>query len=334
MTGWRLAVTAIAVIASGAWPLAVVWLMIGEDFSWPRLLLVGCGALVTLAAGLSLAWWSAADRASVRQVRQAMDRVAATGDLGPTHEISDPGVSGSFHHLLASWQESRMRQERRITEVGHDLRNPLTALRVNVELLLSLHRGDRPRGLPPEQLRALERDVLTQLDEFAGLIDDLVDLSGDAAGPVRFDAVVETACERARCRRGDVEVQVTTMPWLVRGDGGALGRGVTNLVDNAVKWSPSGGVVRVRLARDGDRRAVLTVADSGPGVAVGERDRIFDRFYRPPDVRNTPGSGLGLAIVKDAVEDVGGSVEVGESGDGGALFTAHVPGSPGQHRPS
>jgi two-component system, OmpR family, sensor histidine kinase MprB len=104
---------------------------------------------------------------------------------------------------------------------------------------------------------------------------------------------------------------------------------VTNLVDNAVKWSPAGGTVRVRLARADDRWAVLTVADSGPGVDPGERDRIFDGFYRPPDARDTPGSGVGLAIVKEMVEDVGGRIAVDESGDGGALFTVEVPGSPG-----
>lgn len=331
MTFRRLASAVVVVLALGAWSLMAAWLLTGdvEDLGCPPFLLVGGGALITLAAGLSVAFSAATGRAPARRLRESMERVADTGDLRPIQETPDEGLTRSFNHMLASLQETQVRQERRITELGHDLRNPLTALRVNVELLLSLHRDDRPRALPPEDHRELERDVLTQLDEFAGLIDELVDLSGGAAGPVRFDAVVETACERARCRRGDVEVQVTTTPWLVRGDGDALGRGVTNLVDNAVKWSPSGGVVRVRLTRDGDRRATLTVADSGPGVDPGERDRIFDRFYRPPDVRNTPGSGLGLAIVKEAVEDIGGDIDVGESGDGGALFTARVPGSPG-----
>lgn len=332
MTVRRLAVAVIiVVVALGGWFLTASWLTTAgeEGLGEARLLLAGYSVLIALVAGLSVALVATVGRTSTRRLTRSMERVTATGDLRPVPETSGGELTRSFNRMLASLRESRSRQERRITEIGHDLRNPLTALRVNVELLLSLHRDGQSRALPPEEHRELERDVLTQLDEFAGLIDDLVGLSGEDSGPVRFDAVVETACERARCRRGDVEIQVATTPWLVRGDGGALGRGVINLVDNAVKWSPSGGTVRVRLARDGDRRAVLTVADSGPGVDPGEHDRIFDRFYRPPDVRDTPGLGLGLAIVKEAVEDVGGRIDVSESGDGGALFTAEVPGSPG-----
>lgn len=331
MTVRRLASAVIVVLALGVWLLTASWLTaVGEESRGEsRLLLAVYSVLIALVAGLSVALLAAVGRTSTRRLAQSMERVAETGDLRPVQETSEERLTRSFNHMLASLRESRSRQERRITGLGHDLRNPLTALRVNVELLLSLHRDDRPRALPPEEHRELERDVLTQLDEFAGLIDDLVDSSGGGADSVRFDDVVETACERARCRRGNVDIQVTTTPWSVRGDGGALVRGVTNLVDNAVKWSPAGGTVRVRLARADDRWAVLTVADSGPGVAPEERDRIFDGFYRPPDVRDTPGSGVGLAIVKEVVEDVGGRIAVDESGDGGALFTVEVPGSPG-----
>ncbi len=107
------------------------------------------------------------------------------------------------------------------------------------------------------------------------------------------------------------------------GDTTALSRAVTNLLDNAVKWSPSGEVVVVQL-----HEGVLSVADSGPGIDAADRPHVFERFYRSEGARALPGSGLGLAIVAEAVAQHGGVITVSDSPTGGARIDAALPGRP------
>lgn len=112
-------------------------------------------------------------------------------------------------------------------------------------------------------------------------------------------------------------------PWLVRGDARLLERAVTNLLDNAGKWSPENGTVTVGL-----RRGELRVADSGPGIPQADRPLVFDRFYRASDARMLPGSGLGLAIVRQVAEQHGGTVRVDATETGGAVLVLTLPGTP------
>ena len=111
------------------------------------------------------------------------------------------------------------------------------------------------------------------------------------------------------------------------GEATALERAVTNLLDNAVKWSPPGGDVMVSLDN-----GTLKVADSGPGIADADLPHVFDRFYRSTDARGMPGSGLGLAIVRQAAQRHGGSVSAGRAPAGGALMILELPGRPGAER--
>jgi two-component system sensor histidine kinase MprB len=119
----------------------------------------------------------------------------------------------------------------------------------------------------------------------------------------------------------DVELE----PWRVVGDASSLERAVTNLLDNAAKWSPENGVITVRLVQ-----GVLTVDDQGPGITEEDLPHVFDRFYRSRESRTMPGSGLGLSIVASVAERHGGGVQAGNTPEGGAALWFHVPGSPGQ----
>jgi two-component system sensor histidine kinase MprB len=109
-------------------------------------------------------------------------------------------------------------------------------------------------------------------------------------------------------------------PWVVEGRPAAIERAVTNLLDNAAKWSPPGGQVRVAL-----HGGELTVADQGPGIAEEDLPRIFDRFYRAPAARNRPGSGLGLAIVRQVATAHAGTVTAERNEHGGATFRLRLP---------
>jgi two-component system sensor histidine kinase MprB len=147
-------------------------------------------------------------------------------------------------------------------------------------------------------------------------------MSRDPA-PLDLADVVNQAVDRVRLRAQDVSIDVDLSPWMVIGEPQLLERAVTNLLDNAAKWSPPGGEIRVRLT-DG----VLTVADDGEGINADDLPHIFDRFYRSSEARTLPGSGLGLSIVKRAAERHGGTVEVASEHGHGTTFTLLLPEAP------
>jgi two-component system sensor histidine kinase MprB len=135
--------------------------------------------------------------------------------------------------------------------------------------------------------------------------------------------VVDRATSRVRLRAPRSVFDVATLPWWVVGESGALERAVTNLLDNAAKWGPSGGTITVRLAN-----GVLTVDDEGPGIDPADLPHVFERFYRSRESRSMPGSGLGLAIVHQVVERHRGTVTAGAAPSGGTRLTMWLPGHP------
>src|SRR5699024_500504 len=116
--------------------------------------------------------------------------------------------------------------------------------------------------------------------------------------------------------------------WIVYGDPGGFGRAVLNILDNAAKWSPPGETVHVALRQVGPNLAEITVADAGPGIPEGDRQLVFERFYRSDTARSMPGSGLGLAIVRQVVVKHGGVISADVSERGGALIRILLPGEP------
>jgi two-component system sensor histidine kinase MprB len=129
---------------------------------------------------------------------------------------------------------------------------------------------------------------------------------------VSLDEIVRGAVQRAQ-RRSDIAFQVSLEPTLVRGEAERIDRAVSNLLDNARKWSPPEGSIEVDL-HDG----LLSVRDHGPGFEQADLPHVFERFYRADRARKLPGSGLGLAIVRQAAEAHGGHVEADNAPDGGA----------------
>jgi two-component system sensor histidine kinase MprB len=118
-----------------------------------------------------------------------------------------------------------------------------------------------------------------------------------------------------------VSFDVALEPWPVVGDSSSLERAITNLLDNAAKWSPEAGVVTVTLDR-----GTLLVADQGPGISPEDLPHVFERFYRSAESRGMPGSGLGLSIVRSVAQRHGGSVRVGSAPGSGATIELSIPG--------
>ncbi len=293
---------------------------------WLVLIIFGAtGVVIAALAGTAVA------RSSLRPVRQlsaAVEHVTATEELTPI-QVS-PGsddltrLAEAFNGMLRALALSRERQQRLIADAGHELRTPLTSLRTNIELLAADHRS---RLLADDDRAAIMTDVTAQLAEFGTLVTDLVHLTRDerspvAPEPVDLRDVVNAALDRVRRRAKGLRFDVELNPLYVLGEADDLERAVTNLLDNAVKWSPPGGTIRVQL--QGDR---LRVADQGPGIAEADLPYVFDRFYRADTARTTPGTGLGLSIVAQTVTRHGGWVRAGRSAQGGAEFTVQLPGS-------
>ena len=291
---------------------------------WLVLIVFGtAGVLVARVAGNTVARSSLRP---VRELRDAVEQVTATKELRPISISADGDMAQlaeSFNEMLRSLASSRERQRRLIADAGHELRTPLTSMRTNIELLAA----DAKSGMLSDRDRdEIFTDVTGQMKEFTQLIGDLVQLARDdpSGHPevLDFRDVVNSAVERARRRGHGLMFDVELDPLYVYGESDSLERALTNLLDNAVKWSPPGGTIRVQL--EGDR---LRVADAGPGIAEADLPHVFDRFYRADNARNTPGTGLGLSIVAQTIAQHGGWVRAGRSAQGGAEFTVHLPGS-------
>lgn len=280
----------------------------------------GGGAVLGGLLGLVVA--GAAVR-PVARLTSAAEQVARTRDLstqlpvGGRDELSR--LTATFNEMLTALRTSEQAQRRLVADASHELRTPLSSLRVNVELL-----AGRGAKLPAAERRAVLADVVAQAKALSELMTGILDLArGQEPAAVTetfaIDEVIERALVAARRDWPVVTFEADLEEWDIAGDPARLERAVVNLLGNAAKYAGDRGPVQVRLA-DG----VLTVADAGPGIPAAERDRVFERFHRAAATQELPGSGLGLAIVRQAVEELGGTVAVGESSRGGALLTVDL----------
>jgi two-component system sensor histidine kinase MprB len=265
----------------------------------------------------------------VRRLTAAAESLATTGDLGTRipvegrDELSRLAVS--LNTLLSALQTSQLAQRQLIADASHELRTPLTSLRTNVDILASRVELDA------ESKTQLLEDVVGQLDGLGHLVGDLIELARQEGTPepsrhtevLALHEVVTNVLADIR-RDPHVCIKENLAPVLVRGVRDDLARVVANLVSNAAKWSPDGGVIEVRLSVD-SAAAVLSVADTGPGIAPKDLPYIFDRFYRGSTEPKAPGSGLGLAIVRRIVEVHGGEVRVASTFGAGSCFQVRLP---------
>ncbi|HMQ27835.1 MAG TPA: HAMP domain-containing sensor histidine kinase, partial [Acidimicrobiales bacterium] len=297
-----------------------------ETLSQLTLLFVVLGAVGVAASGVI--GWLVAQRSlrPVDDLTVAAERVAAERDLSAEIAVERDDEVGrlarTFNQMLAALRTSRDQQQQLISDASHELRTPLTSLRTNIDVL------DRLDELTPEDRAALLADLRSEMGELSALVTELVDLATEEAqapepiAPLRLDELVSRLAGRTERRTG-LAVTCDLAPTIVEGRTTRLERAVGNLLDNAAKWSPEGGTIRVHLA-DG----ALVVSDEGPGIDDADLARVFDRFYRADAARSTPGSGLGLAIVRQIVEDHGGRVIAGRAPGGGAAVGFRLPTRP------
>jgi two-component system sensor histidine kinase MprB len=289
------------------------------------LILIAAGG-VAIAGGIGLAVSQAA-LAPVRRLIRATEKVAETRDLSERIEAHGEDelsrLASSFNTMLAALEESDRAKRQLVSDASHELRTPLTSLRTNIEVLA------RDRKMPDDEREKLLNDVVGQLSEMTALVTELVELARGETEPeesedVRVDLLVDEVVARARRDFPRVEFVTDLQPTELHGVPNTIARAVSNLLDNAAKWSPPGGKVEVTV-RDGQ----VIVRDHGPGIEADDLPYVFDRFYRAPAARKLPGSGLGLAIVKQVAEAHGGGVGAERAEGGGTQMTLRLAASNG-----
>lgn len=292
-----------------------------------RTALVGGGIVAVMLAAL-LGWWmSGRILRPVRNVALAAERVAG-GDLdtrlpaGPDADLRS--LVASFNHMVDAVKTRIDRETRFVADVSHELRSPLTTLSTATQVMATSRDELSPRGV--EALDHLQIEV----QRFQQLVDDLLELGHAEAGPA--DLQLEPVDVGELVRQGlasrdnwDVQVVVPATSVRARLDKRRLARVLANLVTNAE--THGGGLRRVEVTRrNGSVR--VEVEDQGPGVDPGERDVVFDRFFRGAAAGrrgSTAGAGLGLALVAEHVQVQGGRVWVEDGNGGGARFVVELP---------
>jgi two-component system sensor histidine kinase MprB len=280
---------------------------------------------IAVAVGLGLAV-SRAALAPVRRLTATTERVTETGDLSERIDVTGHDelgrLAGSFNTMLGALEESSRAQRQLVADASHELRTPLTSLRTNIEVLA---RGDT---LPPGERERLLDDVVEQTGEMTALIAELIELARGQrqqakAEEVRLDLIAADAVDRTRRNRPTVTFTTDLQESVVNGAPSTIERAVSNLLDNAAKWSPAGGEIEVAV-----RGGEITIRDHGPGIAEEDLPYVFDRFYRASSARGLPGSGLGLAIVKQVAEAHGGTVVAERPQGGGTRMRLRLNGLP------
>jgi two-component system, OmpR family, sensor histidine kinase MtrB len=288
-------------------------------------LLVGAGVTTLFATFYG---WS-----SSRRLLRPLSRVAdaagdiASGALGARLEpAQDPDLdrlAGSFNEMADAVQTRIEREARFASDVSHELRSPITALTAAVEVL------DARRGDLPERTQQALDVVVGQVRRFDDMVIDLLELARIDAGATDVNGEIVDLpglCERAAQSFGYPELPVemhrraSREAWL---DKLRFERILGNLLENAANHG--GGPLRISIEPGGRGSVLMAVEDGGPGVAAGERQRIFERFARGSAARHRIGTGLGLALVAEHARAIGGDAWVEDRPGGGARFVVKFP---------
>jgi two-component system, OmpR family, sensor histidine kinase MprB len=260
----------------------------------------------------------------VAALTEAAENVVETGDLRarvpPVTRARDElaRLAQTMNEMLAALENSVGSQRQLVADASHELRTPLTTLITNLQLL------DEPGGLTATDAHELVANARVEAEGLAALVSDLVELARDSRveihlADVRLDLVAAAAAERIQRHADNVEFRTDLSPCTVRGDADLLDRAIGNLLDNAGKWTPPRGTVKLTV-HDGQ----VAVTDEGPGFSEADLPHVFDRFYRSTSARGRPGSGLGLAIVRQIAELHDGTVSASNT-DRGATVRIVLP---------
>lgn len=243
------------------------------------------------------------------------------------HHYEIEQLSRTFNQMLDRIQRLVTGVTQMNDNIAHDLRSPITRIRGLAEVTLT-------NASDMENFRHMAASTIEECDRLLSMINTMLTISRTEAGvdpsrrsPVAFSDLVRHACElfRANAEDKNIDMDFQTHEDLhVIGDAGMLQRMVANLIDNALKYTADGGRVTVRLVREGEQ-LVLTVADTGVGIASADQSRVFSRFFRGDQSRSQGGAGLGLSLARAIARAHSGDILLQSEPDQGSIFTVLLP---------
>jgi len=297
------------------------------------LLSIPCAVLLSVGSGYFMAGRALAPVSAMAAKSREITAEALSKRLPVNNPSDELGQMATvFNETLERLETSFDRLRNFTANVSHELRTPLTAIRSEGEVALQ-HTQDAAA------LRDVIGSMLEEVERLTRLVDCMLALARTESGhssPAQIEldlaaeasATVELVRVLAEEKRQDVIIEAHK-PELVRGDPAMLRHALLNLVDNAIRYTPENGRVKLHVGRTPEGDSVVEVEDDGPGIPVEERGRIFDRFYRTTAGASAArhGAGLGLAIARSAVEASGGRLEYETPDGGGSRFRITFPSS-------
>lgn len=273
--------------------------------------------LAAIAAGILLGWGLASRLTKpITRLSKAAKHVAKTQDLQAYIDLDDGdlevrALANSFNVMLQALSKSRQQQSRLVADASHELRTPLTSLRTNIEVL------SRSKTITADERASIIDDLQSEIKELSLLVEEIVELATaksreeEEFAEIDLSEIALDVVEKFQ-RRSGRNIQLTFSGNSIRYvQGSGIDRAVSNLIDNAIKFSPENSTVIVSVV---DGR--LSVRDFGLGIDDKDGPHLFDRFFRSVEARDLPGSGLGLSIVQEIIKVHGGEVFVEKPKDG------------------
>lgn len=267
----------------------------------------------------------------VSDVTETARAISLSGDFAARVEAGRPGdevgeLAVAFNEMLAALEQNHVALQRFLGDASHELRTPLTTVRANLDLA-------RRSGLPDDERAAILGDASDEAERMGRLIGDLLSLARADSGvrlefrPVELDALLVESIRRGRQAATHVRMSVALVePVVVDGDRDRLRELFEILLDNAARYTPAGGSVAASLEVRNDQ-AIVRVEDTGIGISLHDRERIFERMYRGARAREMrpSGTGIGLAIARWIVDSHAGTIDLTDRDGGGTVATVTLP---------
>ncbi|HRF48798.1 MAG TPA: ATP-binding protein [Anaerolineales bacterium] len=304
-----------------------------QDLFWPML---GAAAIGAVLALLLATWLARSIGGPLSQMATAAGRIAQ-GDYAQRVDVRGPRevaeLAGALNTMAVAVRSAQQTQRDFLANVSHDLKTPLTSIRGFAQAI------EEGAADSPEAVQRAAIVIREEAERLNRLVADLLDLArlesedvGGQGSPVDLAGLLRAQIERLGPRAADKQVRLEVSPALpqalVSGNADRLAQVLQNLLDNALKYTPSGGRVKAELNAGGGQ-VTLSVADSGPGIPAEDLGRIFERFYQVDRARGrsaeVSGVGLGLAIVKEIIARHGGTIHAESVVGIGTRFVVTLP---------